>query len=199
MQCLVCSHTAKEIELAGLIDVVHRRRFKLGNRPGMTCNAITGGEKVRSEDQSWIPPSEQPSTRQIMKMLGMMISFCIKMAMRNHYYIFNNEIRRQGRGGATGNSLTMELSRMFGLWWDKQFLQMLESLQVKMMGYWRYVDDNGNALRSIDPGVRMVIGEEVNDSPRMEVKAELVEQDNLKSEDERTAALLTEVANCIHQ
>ena len=88
---------------------------------------------------------------------------------------------------------------MFGLWWDNQFLKMLLSLQVIMMGYWRYVDDNGNVLRSLDPGVRMVVGEEANTSPWMEVKAELVEQDKLKSEDERTAAFLTEVANTIHQ
>ena len=84
--------------------------------------------------------------------------------MGNHYYVFNNE----ERGGATGNSLTMELSRMFGLWWDNQFLKMLEILQVLMMGYWRYVDDNGNVLKFIDPGVRMVMGDEVNSSPWMQ-------------------------------
>ena len=50
-----------------------------------------------------------------------------------------------------------------------------------MMGYWNYVDDNGNVLKSIDPGVRMVMGDEVNASPWMEVKPELVEEDKLKS------------------
>ena len=33
---------------------------------------------------------------------------------------------------------------------------MLLSLQVSMMEYWRYVEDNGNMLRSIDPGVTEV-------------------------------------------
>ena len=112
----------------------------------------------------------------------MMISYCIKLAMGNHYYIFNSEIRRQGKGRATGNSLTMELARLFGLWWNKEFLRMLSILQVRMMGYWRYVDDHGNVLRSIDPGVRMVVGEEADTSPWMEVKAELVEEDKLISE-----------------
>ena len=96
--------------------VVHRRRFKNGTRPGMTCNAKTGGgEKVRSDDRSWISLSDEPSTRQKMRMLGMMITYCIKLAMGNHYYICNSEIRRQVRGGATGNSPTMEIARMFGL------------------------------------------------------------------------------------
>ena len=155
---VACSHSAGQIEAAGLMNVVHRRRFKSGVRPGMTCVAVTGGEKLRSEDQSWIPPSETPSNRQKMKLLGMMISFCISLAMSNHFYIFNGEIRRQSQGGGTGNSLTMELSRAFGLWWDDQFLKLLKILQVRMTEYWRYVDDNGNVLTSMDPGVRMMSG-----------------------------------------
>ena len=88
----------------------------------------------------------------------MMIAFCIRLAMSNHYYTINGEIRRQSNGGATENILTMELSNMFGLWWDKMFLRMLEILKVAVSGYWRYVDDNGNALNSLDPGVRLMGG-----------------------------------------
>ena len=104
---------------------------------------------------------------------------------------------RQGKGGATGNSLTMELSRLFGIWWDKQYLRKLESLEVKVMKYWRYVDDNGNVLKAIDPGVR-VVDDETDAPPRLEVKPELVEEDKQKSDDERTSAFLTNVANSIH-
>ena len=43
----------------------------------MTCLAITGCEKVSSEDQSWIPPSEHPSTRKKMKLIGMMIAYIL--------------------------------------------------------------------------------------------------------------------------
>ena len=70
---IACGHSAKEIQSAGVTNVVHKRRFKNGTRPGMICPAITGGVKVRTEDQSWIGPSETPSPRQIMKLLGMMI------------------------------------------------------------------------------------------------------------------------------
>merc|ERR1712020_135636 len=119
-------------------------------------------------------------------MFGLMIKMCIKLAMSNHYYTFSGEIRRQGKGGATGNSLTMELSRLFGIWWDQQYLTKLESLEVKVMKYWRYVDDNGNVLKAIDPGVRMVDGG-TDAAPRLEVKPELVEEDKQKSDDERTS------------
>ena len=149
---VAASHSAQEMEAAGLSDVFHKRRFKKGARPGMTCSAITGGAKVRSEDRSWIPPSEDPTPRQKMKLMGMMVSYCVKLAMSKHYYTFNGEIRRQSDGGATGNTLTMELARMFGLWWDKQYKKILEELQLKMMTYWRYVDENGNVTSSINPG-----------------------------------------------
>ena len=75
----------------------------------------------------------------------------IHPAMSHHFYTFNGEIRRQTQGGSTGNSLTMELSRVFGLWWDDQFPNLLKILQVSMMEYSRYVDDDGNVLTSIDP------------------------------------------------
>ena len=91
----------------------------------------------------------------------------------------------------------MELSRLFGLWWDKQYLKKLETLEVKVMKYWRYVDDNGNVLKAIDPGVRMV-DDGTDAAPRLEVKPELVEEDKQKSDDERTSAFLTNVANSIH-
>ena len=91
----------------------------------MTCVAITGMPKA--EDQSSIPPSESPSPRQKIKLIEVMLSFCIRLAMSNHYYKFNGEIRRQSKSGGTGNSLTLELARMFGLWWDNQFVKHVRS------------------------------------------------------------------------
>ena len=112
---IACSHTEEAIKAAGLTKLVHRRRFRKGTRPGMTCPSVTGGPKVRSEDESWLPPPEKSTPRQKIKMLGMLIKYAIQLVMSHHYYTFNGEIRRQLDGGATGNSLTMELSRLFGL------------------------------------------------------------------------------------
>jgi hypothetical protein len=67
-----------------------------------------------------------------------------------------------------------------------------------MMAYWRYVDDSNSALTSIDPGVRLVKGED-NSSQWLEVKPGLVQLDLSRREDERTAEFLSEVANSIHQ
>ena len=77
-------------------------------------------------------------------------------------------------------------------------MRVLKELEVELMAYWRYVDDSGNALVSIDPGVRIVKDDE-NASLRMEVQPDLVQQDLSRSQDERTAEFLSEVANSIHQ
>ena len=77
-------------------------------------------------------------------------------------------------------------------------MRVLEELEVELMAYWRYVDDSGNALVSIDPGVRIVKDDE-NASLRMEVQPDLVQYDLTRSQDERTAEFLSEVANSIHQ
>ena len=45
---IACSHSEEAIKAAGLTKLVHRRRFRKGSRPGMTCAAITGGPKVRA-------------------------------------------------------------------------------------------------------------------------------------------------------
>ena len=88
-----------------------------------------------------------------MRMLGIMAKYCIKVVMSNHFYLFNGQIRRQVQGRATGNTLTMELSRLFGTWWDERFLSSLKKLKISIMMYERYVDDTDTTMKAIDPGV----------------------------------------------
>ena len=65
---IACTMTPEEIEEEGLTNVVHRRRYKNGPRPGLTCKAVVGGASQRLEDQAWIPPLRKPGRRQKKKM-----------------------------------------------------------------------------------------------------------------------------------
>ena len=76
--------TPEEIEEEGLTDFVHKRRFKNGARPGLTCKAITGGPTVRQQDRAWMQPERIPERAVKMKMIG-----CV---MNNHFYSFDNII-----------------------------------------------------------------------------------------------------------
>ena len=93
-----------EIDAENLTHVVNTRREKKGIRPGLTCPAITGGPKVRAEDTSWLPASRQPTASELRRMVGCLVKCAVKLVMNNHFYSFNNEIRRQRKGGAIGNS-----------------------------------------------------------------------------------------------
>ena len=86
-------------------QLVHRRRFNKGTRPGLTCKAIMGGPATRMEDESWLPPARRPGRRQKMKMVGCMMKYAIRLVMKNHFYSFDNKIRKKGKGGAIGKGV----------------------------------------------------------------------------------------------
>ena len=77
--------TQAEIDSELLTDVVHKRRAKKGARPGLTCPALTGGEKVRAENNSWLPPLKKPTALQAKQMVGCLAKCAVKLVMKNHY------------------------------------------------------------------------------------------------------------------
>ena len=96
----------EDINLEGLSHVVHKIKYKNGSRPGLTCEAIIGGPVIRAANDSWVPPARRPTRGQQRKMVGCLVRTAIKLVMKNHYYSFDNVIRKQKKGGAIGNKLT---------------------------------------------------------------------------------------------
>ena len=88
---IACTMSPEEIEKEGLTRVVHKRRFKMGSRPGLTCQAIVGGSATRMEDESWIPPSRKPGSRQKKRMAGCVLKAACKLVMKNYFYTYNNK------------------------------------------------------------------------------------------------------------
>ena len=172
--------------------MVHKRRYKKSTRPGLTCKAITGGEEVRAQDMSWLPPSRKPGVRQKRKMLGCLVKCAIKLVMKNHFYKFENVIRKQGKGGAIGNKLTEILGKLLMKRFDKKYLKLLEKLGILNELYERYVDDETDALAAIDPGVRF-------DGKKLVVVKELLEEDKALAEDVRTMNALKDIGNSIYK
>ena len=190
---LACSMTQEEIDQEGLSHVVHKRRNKKGPRPGLTCKAITGGTKVRSEDGAWIPPSRKPGSRQLKRMVGCLVKTSIGLVMKNHYYSYQNQIRKQAKGGAIGNSLTEKLGKMMMKRFDKKNLSLLKKLKVETEMSKTYVDDNTVALKALDAGVRFDA-----EKIKMVVVPDLVEGDLEIPEDIRTMNELKKIANTVY-
>ena len=187
---LACTMTPEEIEEEGLTNVVHKRRFKNGPRPGLTSRAVVGGASQRLEDQAWIPPARKPGRRQKRKMAGCVLRSACKLVMQNHFYSYDNTIRRQTKGGAIGNKLTEKLGRLLMKRHDKKYLKLLKKLDIREEIFDRYVDDELEGLAAVEPGVRFEEG-------KLIVKEDKIEEDRLLEADERTFRLLRDIGNSI--
>ena len=187
---IACTMTPAEIEEEGLTHVVHKRRHKTGPRPGLTCKAVVGGASQRLDDQAWIPPARKPGRRQKKKMAGCVLRSACKLVMQNHFYSYDNVIRKQTKGGAIGNKLTEKLGRLLMKRHDKKYLKLLKKLDIREEVFDRYVDDELEGLAAVDPGVRFEGGELVVDEDK-------IEEDQLVAADERTFRLLKDIGNSI--
>ena len=189
---IACTMTQEQIDQEGLTHVIHKRRCNRGPRPGLTCKAVTGGPALRENDQSWIPPSRRPGVRQKKKMFGILLKSSILMVMNDHFYSFNNIIRKQSKGGAIGNSLTEKLGKLLMKRFGKKFRATLKKLKVEVELVRSYVDDVTEIAKALDPGVRF------DESQMKMVKIiELEESDMNVPEDERTMEELRKIANTI--
>ena len=188
---LACTMKPNDIAMEGLTDLVHSRRFKKGTRPGLTCKAISAGPSTRNEDMSWILPARRPSQKKKVRMVGCLVRSSIRLVMQNHYYSFDNQIRKQKKGGAIGSKLTERVGKVLMKRQAKEYLSLLEKLEVKIEVLTGYVDDTFDALVSLDPGVRFEDG-------KLLVREDLVEEDKNIPGDERTMNVLKEVADQVY-
>ena len=140
--------TQQEIDNEGLKEVVHSRRFKAGARPGLTCKAITAGQASRQSDRSWVAPVRAPDRAEKMRMVGCLIRTACRLVMTNHFYTFDNVIRRQTRGGAIGNKLTERLGKLLMKRHDRKYLETVAALGLESEEFKRYVDDETEVMAS---------------------------------------------------
>ena len=132
---LACRMTPEQIKEEGLIDVVHKRSLKNGARPGLTCKAITGGPALRQQDRAWVEPARAPERAEKMRMIGCLMKVKVKVkVMRNHFYSFDNVIRKQRKGGAIGNKLTERLGKILMKRHCRKYVNLLASLGLVLCG-----------------------------------------------------------------
>ena len=115
---------------------------------------------------------------------------CLQAGDANHFYSYNNEIRRQTTGGAIGNKLTEKLGRLLMKRHDKKYKQLLRKLDIQEEIFDRYVDDETEGLAALEPGVKFEGGKLVIDEDK-------VEEDKAKADDLRTFEVLKDIGNSI--
>ena len=115
----------------------------------------------------------------------------LKALLETHVYEFAGEMRRQTKGGPIGMELTGVVAQVFMVWWDKQFIQKLDQINIKLKLHERYVDDSNLATKQTEKGARY-------DGTQIIITEETRNQDEGIPDDERTMKFLQSVANSIH-
>ena len=125
-----------------------------------------------------------------MKMVGWLMKNAILLIMKNNFYTFNNQIRKQCKGGAIGNKLRERLGKIFMKRFDTKYLKLCVELGIKHELYGRYVDDKTEGLVATDPGVRF-------DGKQLVKHEEWEDEDMGVNEYVRTFRILKEIGDTI--
>ena len=194
---LALSLKPAEIQQLGLQHVVHTRKHQGGAAPGLTTleTATPLHHTILEQSSKLNPPEALASEEEKKDILAAVVSKAIQIAMSEHVYHFNGTVYRQEKGGPMGNTLSGELARSTMLRWDQALLDILKKHTIidnKM--YKRYVDDQLGAYRELQPGVRW--NQETNS---LDIDENQVEPDKLLPGDQRTMAIVRQLANTINK
>ena len=120
---IALTHKQEEIDIAGLSNVIHKRKHKGGPRPGITTLRAFSLLPENEEEDKWKQPERAP-TEEEKKMLAMAIVIGVVAVLANHCYSFNNTRKQQEGGGAIGNLLTREIAKLVMAWWTTHFNEL---------------------------------------------------------------------------
>ena len=119
-----------------------------------------------------------------------MVKMGIFTAMNNHTYTWNKETKLQANGGGIGDKLAGEAARLYLVWFDRQFMLLLESANLSVAFYKRYVDDGNIKAKSVSPGYSW-------DPRTSQLVLTCNPDDDTRSPDERTAMVFKDIANSV--
>ena len=180
----------EEIDRLGIADICPKRKSRIGRRPKITgCGTVD--DKKKRYAPYIMPDVMQLSDVMRRKLIAIAMQIALTFVMRNHVYVFDEELRKQREGGAIGLELTGLLARIYMIWWDKRFLQICAQNQVIVKIYKRYVDDINILLKYIGHGYRYNGTEVVRDPEKAEV-------DRNRKKDEVMMELMNEIGDSIH-
>ena len=74
--------------------------------------------------------------------------------MLNACYLFNNQMKQQRDGLATGEDASRALARVVMLDWEMEVTKLAEDNQLEMFLHSRYVDDTADSGMALAPGLR---------------------------------------------
>ena len=142
---MIVALTSPEVlTMMGIADVCATRKTSRGRPPTITASGSE--EQKEKRFKLWNLPVKQPDGHLRRIMLREALRVVLTVIMKNHVFTFNNEIRKQTKGGPIGLKLTGVLAQIFMIWWDKEFAARLDEMAIVVRMNKRYVDDINMAI-----------------------------------------------------
>lgn len=175
--------TPEEVTAEGLTHVIPKRR-------GVRLRRITVNYLRRKRNaENWLP-ARRPGVRQKRKMLSLAVSYGVHTTLSCHTYKVADDMYQQMAGGSIGLELTGAVARPFMLRWDQLYKESVRKAGMNMLMYERYIDDSNQVTEVPAPGSKYDV-----DKKKVVIDESLI--DNSEEDDERTARVLTQIANNI--
>ena len=187
---LSLNKTDEQLRDLGLLEYCPRRRSNRGPRPCMTgCGTA---EQPEDRYRPWVFPdiSELDEARK-RRLVVEALRIVLLTILQSHTYEFAGILKRQRKGGPIGLELTGVVAQVFMVWWDRQFIERLNQINVKLKLHQRYVDDSNVGGKATPLGARY-------DGERLLINEITVAEDEQIPADERTMRLLQQVASYVH-
>ena len=177
----------KYIKENKLEEICPKRKHKNG-RPKITRNGVVVDKEKRWK--IWEEPEREPSEEEKRMMMKESLKIALELIMNNHTYKFEDVIRRQKEGGAIGIDLTGEMARIFMCWWDRQIIEKLNKVGIKVLLYKRYVDDINMVIEFLKDNYKYEAGKLVKEE-RTGIEEE--------EKDQKMFKIIKEIGNEIHR
>ena len=182
-----------ELEELGLGDVTHTRLKKGGASPGITTKEVISRQP--STKSLFKKPLRRPTRNEETLMFKLAFRNMIIVAMSEHMYSFNGEIRKQQSGVAIGNVLGGALAVLYTVYFCRKYTERIieatrniPDFNLFLMKI--YIDDNNVSCESLPPGSRLIDG-------MIQIVESEVESDKEIPGDLRTSKILLELGNSI--
>ena len=159
-----------------------------GPKPRITASGIELKKEKRF--RLWKKRTEEPKEEGVKQMMTESLRIALELILTEHVYIFNNDIKKQEKGGPIGLDITGEVAKVFMCWWDDRFREKLESIGVGVYLYKRYVDDINTCVDIIESGKRWNGRELVQDGA--------INDERSVENDKRTFEILRRIGDSIH-
>ena len=155
VKTIAMGSTETELVEWGIIDLIPKRRYVGGSRPGLSSDeAFVSKSEYKEEKSKWDMVKRLFSNEERKKLLGKMFQIGVRECFRNHVYKFNRKYYVQREGGAIGLRLTGVVAEISMAAWEKRFRNLVERSNVDLLMSEIYVDDQNIVYKMFKKGTR---------------------------------------------